>query len=72
MCSRASRSSADAGDRRRTVVAPAPFVPVPVFTWTGFYVGANAGWGFSDTNTDNAAKGKTAQVIVIVGGDKAR
>src|SRR3954470_9887475 len=40
---------------RRTVVAPAPFVPVPVFTWTGFYVGANAGWGFSDNNTDNSA-----------------
>src|SRR5262245_52324814 len=25
-----------------------PMVPVPIWTWTGFYVGANVGWGFVD------------------------
>ena len=29
---------------------PAPFVAPPVFTWTGFYVGLNAGGQFGSTN----------------------
>src|SRR5215213_9159135 len=42
--------AADLPRRQYVAPAPVPVVAVPVFTWTGFYVGVNAGYGFSDRN----------------------
>lgn len=39
-----------AADLPSTKEAPAYIPPPPVFTWTGFYIGADIGGGFSSTN----------------------
>jgi outer membrane immunogenic protein len=41
-------SAADLPSRKGPVVAP---VYAPIFTWTGFYVGVNAGYGFGQVDS---------------------
>ena len=56
-------SAADLPSRKGPVVAP---VYVPAFTWTGFYVGANAGWGFG--NMDSVGVSGFGDLDGFVGG----
>ena len=54
-------SAADLGYKKQS---PAAFTRAPVFTWTGFYVGANLGYGFGKASGLSGAGFKdTAGVI---------
>lgn len=43
-------TSAFAADLNKPVYKAPPTPPAPVFSWTGFYVGGNAGWGWGNAN----------------------
>jgi outer membrane immunogenic protein len=50
-----SAGLASAADLPQRQVAPAPYVAAPAFTWTGFYVGANAGLSVSTSKASMEA-----------------
>ena len=47
---------------RVPVSAPAVVVPAPVYNWTGFYIGANGGYGWSGASV-------TVGGVTVDGGD---
>ncbi|MBX9930730.1 MAG: porin family protein [Methylobacterium sp.] len=63
--------AASAADLPRREAPPPVFVPVPVFTWTGFYLGTHSSYAFSDNQTirtvgnNNGAGGITNTVLNV-------
>lgn len=58
-------SAADLPSRKGPVVAP---VYVPVFTWTGFYVGANAGYAWGNVKANSVNLGRVGDLDGFIGG----
>lgn len=62
-------SAAVAADLRRPVYkAPPLLAPAPVYSWTGFYVGGHAGYGWSNFSGDDPAGGEPAKAKGWLGG----
>lgn len=53
-----SASAADLSGRYAYPVKAA-VVPAPMFSWTGFYIGGNVGWGWADNSLDYSTGGYT-------------
>ncbi len=65
----AMTAMAAAADLPARTMAPAPLpVVAPVFTWSGFYAGVNAGYAFSDNNFNRTGTTGFGAVIVGPGG----
>jgi outer membrane immunogenic protein len=62
--------AASAADLPRRA-APPVFTPVPVFTWTGFYLGVNAGYGFDASSRNTANYGLPTGSLVNSPGTNA-
>jgi outer membrane immunogenic protein len=59
--------AAAAADLPRRAAPPPIFTPVPVFTWTGFYAGFNAGYAFDASNDSSNTFGVPGAFSTVAG-----
>ena len=64
--------SAFAADLPSRRMAPAYVAPAPVFTWTGFYAGLNAGYTWAGSNTVNLSSAPISTFPRIINGFPVR
>jgi outer membrane immunogenic protein len=62
-----SAAGASAADIPRPMPAKAPAVYAPVFTWTGFYLGINGGYGWGTSDWDGFAADASPDGFLIGG-----
>ena len=55
----AAGGEAFAADLPLVIALPYIPPPVPVFSWTGIYIGVNGGYGFGQSNWTDAVNGST-------------
>ncbi|MCP8937259.1 porin family protein [Alsobacter sp. SYSU M60028] len=55
--------AADLPSRTMAPAAPVATTYLPVFTWTGFYVGLNAGYGWTNSNNITATDGNVVDIF---------
>ncbi|WP_052600618.1 outer membrane protein [Microvirga lotononidis] len=61
-------AAASAADLPRQAPPPAPIIAAPIFTWTGFYIGGNLGWGWRNSNNDTVFLGGPGVPAGLAGG----
>lgn len=64
----AGTSLTQAADLGRMPVKAPPIVAAPVWNWTGFYVGGNAGYGFGDRDSVDTSGQVAVNVNNVLGG----